>query len=278
MSGDADSQGLSQQPVYVPGFDVECFARHRRELGCAWGEPLDYRAVTGSTNDDALAAARAGSPAGSLFVADHQRAGRGRSGRSWLSRERAGLLFSLLLRPAGGASGHAALTLAVGLGVRAALAGEVAVPLGLKWPNDVLALGRKLAGVLCEAQVEHGRVQALVVGVGINVGELPAEVERDAVSIAGLLPAGKVAPGRELLLARAVASIERYVVQCGEEGFAALRSEFAQHDALRGRRVRVSGGTEIVGVVQGVDPEGQLLLESDGVIVAVRSGTVRVIA
>lgn len=272
----AASETVASSRSGAQGFDAALFHDCRQALGATWGEPLCYRAETGSTSDDALAAARAGAPSGSLFVAAHQRAGRGRSGRSWLSPEGAGLLFSVLLRPEGSVAEHAPLTLAVGLGVRAALAAEVPIAFGVKWPNDVLAAERKVAGVLCEAQLEAGRVAALAIGVGINVGGRPGEALPEATSLAELMPAGGALPEREPLLARVLANMERYVESCLEQGFARLGAEFASHDALRGRRVRVSGTAELSGVARGVGADGQLLIESDGVIVPVRSGTVRI--
>jgi BirA family transcriptional regulator, biotin operon repressor / biotin---[acetyl-CoA-carboxylase] ligase len=265
-------------------FDVECFLERRRSQGApSWGQPLTYGEETGSTNDDALAAARRGAPSGSVFLAEQQSAGRGRRGRRWLAQSGQSLLFSVLWRPtpeALAATGAptpsaqtGALTLAVGLGVRAALAPHSEQPLSVKWPNDVLCARRKLAGILCESQLHGGRVDAIVIGIGINVAQqaFPAELRNDVTSLAEL----GGSPSREQLLLDLLTQVERRALVCEGTGLAALLDEFRAHDALRDRRVYVSGAREIAGIARGVDGEGHLLLETDGLVMAVHSGTVR---
>lgn len=260
-----------------PPFDPERFAEQRRARGLGYGAPFHYAASTGSTNDLALEAARAGDASGSVFFADHQSQGRGRRGKSWLAEPRHNLLLSVLVRPAEGSAPPAALTLAVGLGVRAALAPASAAPLGVKWPNDVLAGPRKLAGILCEGLFEGRRLSAVVVGIGINVFRcaLPAELSGHVTSLEEL--AGHAELDREALLADVLEAVERRVARCCDGGFASLLPEFAEHDALAGERVEISGPTPLVGRARGVDAEGRLLVESDGIIVPVYSGTARVL-
>jgi BirA family transcriptional regulator, biotin operon repressor / biotin---[acetyl-CoA-carboxylase] ligase len=260
-------------------FDVARFAELRRARGCAWGEPLTHYREIGSTNDEALKAARAGAPAGSVFVADHQSSGRGRTGKSWLSKAGAGLLFSVLIRPRTSADRLSSLTLAVGLGARAALEKASAGDFAVKWPNDVLERGRKVAGVLCEGQLSGREVEAIVIGVGINIGrqELPPDLAGTATSLEDLVLAGHVVPDREELLVEALAAIETRAARHLEHGFAALLDEFTEHDALAGRRIAVSGASEVRGIARGVDREGQLLVEDEGLVIALRSGTVRII-
>jgi BirA family biotin operon repressor/biotin-[acetyl-CoA-carboxylase] ligase len=260
-------------------FDPERFeslARARSERALGWGRPLHYARETGSTNDDALEAARAGAESGSVFLADYQTQGRGRRGKIWLAAPGQNLLFSIVLRPQSGSPLVSALTLAVGLGVRQALAARARSPLGVKWPNDVLAAERKLAGILCEGQFEGQRLVAVVIGIGINVhaGELPPELASSSVCLEALVPPG--APlEREAILCDVLASVEARATACLERGFADLLPEFAEHDALAGRRVEVSGASPVVGIARGVDAEGRLLVESDGILVPVYSGTVR---
>jgi BirA family biotin operon repressor/biotin-[acetyl-CoA-carboxylase] ligase len=277
-------------------FDARRFSELRAELGLGWGEPLVHHGETESTNDLALAAARGGAANGSLFVADYQSKGRGRRGKSWSASAGDNLLFSILVRPPSSAP-IGAVTLAVGLGVRAALQPYSHEHLGVKWPNDVLAGSRKLAGILCEGQLRGSHFEALVIGVGINVAEreFPPELEAAAVSLAALgvqapqavasapfqarpgsaaLPA---LPERERLLAGVLASVEARVEVCLSSGFEDLLPEFSRHDALSGARVSVSGSPPIEGVARGVDPDGHLLVETDGVVIPVHSGTVRVI-
>ncbi|MGH3275191.1 MAG: biotin--[acetyl-CoA-carboxylase] ligase, partial [Streptosporangiaceae bacterium] len=133
--------------------------------GSMWSA-LDVVAQTGSTNADLLAAAKAGAPHGTVLAAEHQTSGRGRQGRAWSTPPEArALTFSVLVRPAGvPPSGRGWLPLLTGVAVARALRAEAGVDAVLKWPNDVLAGGAKLAGILAE-QVGD----AIVVGIGINV-------------------------------------------------------------------------------------------------------------
>lgn len=281
----------------APPFDVARFHALREERGLGWGAALIYAPSTGSTNDDALAAARSGGASGSVFLADHQTHGRGRRGKTWVAAPGQHLLFSILLRDlqprkvaaAGlaphdaGAPGDAtssvvgALTLAVGLGVREALAAQTATVLGIKWPNDVLAGSRKLAGILCEGQFVGSRLEAMVIGIGVNVlsGSYPAELEGQVACLEALAGPG-APPERERLLVEVLGAVEAHVGTYLDDGFAALLDEFMRHDALAGERVEVSASSPLVGIARGVDAGGRLLVESDGLLVSVSSGTVRV--
>jgi BirA family transcriptional regulator, biotin operon repressor / biotin---[acetyl-CoA-carboxylase] ligase len=262
-------------------FDPERFAELARARGLRWGYPLHYARQTGSTNDDALSAARAGAANGSLFVADHQTRGRGRRGKTWSAAPAQNLLFSILLRPPASAPVVSALTLAVGLGVRGALAAWSRTPLRVKWPNDVLAGERKLAGILCEAQFDGPRQVAIVIGIGINVhggpfDELPPELASSSVSLEALA-APSTSLARETLLVGVLAGVDECVGACLERGFGSLLADFAEHDALAGKRIEVSGASTLTGIARGVDTEGHLLVESDGILVPVHSGTVRTV-
>jgi BirA family biotin operon repressor/biotin-[acetyl-CoA-carboxylase] ligase len=265
---------------YPERFDPQRFEALRRARGLDWGSPLHYATETGSTNDDALAAARAHAESGSVFLTDHQTHGRGRRGKTWVASPGRNLLCSILLRPRAGSALVSALTLAVGLGVRSALAASTRSVLAVKWPNDVLAGERKLAGILCEGQFEDNRLAALVIGIGINVhhAELPPELAAQSVCLEALAPLAAEGRSleREAVLVDVLAAVAARVTACLDRGFASLLPEFAEHDALAGKRVEVSGPSPVVGNARGVDAEGRLLLESDGVIVPIYSGTVRV--
>src|SRR5580692_8778683 len=134
------------------------------------GHPMHLIATTTSTNDLAKAAAREGAPHGSTWVAEAQTAGRGRRGHAWICAPGEGLLFSVLARVSCVPSRIAPVGLAVGLAVRDAVAAAApGAAVGIKWPNDVLIAERKVAGVLVEAVTVGARVDAVIVGVGINV-------------------------------------------------------------------------------------------------------------
>jgi BirA family biotin operon repressor/biotin-[acetyl-CoA-carboxylase] ligase len=151
------------------GFDpircqLACAAR-----GLRFGKQIEYKTVTDSTNDDALALARAGAASGVVVIADQQRRGRGRRGTSWSSAECSGLLFSLVVRAHWQPAELSVLPLVVGLAVRQVVAARVSEPAFVKWPNDVLVGGRKICGILVESYSHAGEIRAVVIGVGLNV-------------------------------------------------------------------------------------------------------------
>jgi len=242
-------------------FDAERFREHARAL--TLGRPLVATLQTGSTNDDALAAAREGAPHGALFVTEEQLAGRGRRGNTWLASPGEGLLFSLLLRPALRAERAPALALLAGLAVRAAVAtlleraGSSARAL-VKWPNDVVVVDdkpRKLAGILVESVVRGAQLGGVVVGVGLNVGRLglPSALAETTTSLELL----GVSVTRERLLADVLDAVEARLekLEDPENPLEALVSELACFDALFGSLVRVD---DVLGTAAGIDGEGCL--------------------
>jgi len=260
-------------------FDPERFqALDEAERG-GLGLPVTFVNRTGSTNDDAFDAAHGGAPDGALFVSDAQTAGRGRRGNAWLSEPGEGLLFSLLLRRALSAGDAALIPLVTGLAVRAAVA-ELLDARGLpqavsvKWPNDVLADGRKLAGILVESRVRGDTPAVTVIGVGLNVGRLvlPPSVGTDATSLAQL---GAPDIERETFLHSILSGLARRLRSLGAEratGENAVVAELRRFDALKGRKISV-GST--AGVAEGIDEHGSLLIkQADDTVVAVRSGHV----
>ncbi len=155
----------------------------------------------GSTNDEAVARARSGAPEGLLLFAEHQRAGKGRRGRTWLSPPRSGLCFSLVLRPTAERQCWPLLSLAAATAVALALKEmEPSLIVDLKWPNDVLLKGRKVAGILSEAAEGPDGAAAVVIGIGINVkaDSVPAGLEPEATSVSGEI--GRDVPRRRLLV------------------------------------------------------------------------------
>ena len=252
-------------------FDAELFRNQARASRPKLGRPLLYLPVTGSTNDDALLAARSGAPHGSVFVADEQTKGRGRRGNAWLAAPGESLLFSVLLRPALELSQTSALTLAIGLALRDVVAPLVHGNVQIKWPNDLYVDGKKLAGVLVESQLQGDRLQAVIVGVGVNVLTLdfPEEIATRATSLALL---GSASLSRESVLQALLAAIATRVDSYQEQGVAGLLPELNAADALRDQRFRVD---QVVGVGRGIDDLGRLLVEDDrGELHAILSGTV----
>lgn len=255
-------------------FDAERFRLESRPSRPPLGRPLLYLPVTGSTNDDALLAARSGAPHGSVFVADEQTKGRGRRGNAWLAAPGESLLFSVLLRPKLELAQSSALTLAIGLGLRDVVAGLVPGNAQIKWPNDLYVDGKKLAGVLVESILQGDQLRAVVVGVGLNVltTQFPEEIAERATSLALL---GSSSLDRESLLRALLAAMANRVEAFEQGGIEALHEELNSADALRDRRLRVDSRE---GTGGGIDAQGRLLLrDAAGVEHAILSGTVELL-
>jgi BirA family biotin operon repressor/biotin-[acetyl-CoA-carboxylase] ligase len=244
----------------------------------------DLRVVdeTGSTNADVLELARAGAPEGVVVLAHHQTAGRGRLDRRWEAPPGASLLLSILTRPADhGLADDRLHLVTTAVGVAAAEAcraatrlrgpnAEAGADVRLKWPNDLVVAAddetgpRKLSGLLAETVVEHGRVSALVVGIGINVNwpEVPDELAGVAVALNHLT--GR-SVDRPALLTDLLRRVDGWYGRVGTpEGVGALRGRYRELSATVGRRVRVEtpAGT-VVGDAVDVDDEGHLLVVDD---------------
>jgi BirA family transcriptional regulator, biotin operon repressor / biotin---[acetyl-CoA-carboxylase] ligase len=256
------------------GFDSALFERERTGLGLTLGGSLHWQGETQSTNDDALAAAKAGAAHGSVFGAETQTRGRGRRGSQWVSAPGAGLWFSVLLRPQLDAELVSGLSLCAGLAVRAAVAQRVSAAVLVKWPNDVLAGGRKVCGILVESQVAGPNISSVIVGIGINVTQtaFPAPLSTIATSLA-LLDATTLS--REALLADVLQGLEQELRRLTEQGLAGVAQALRAHDALLGRRLRVDARQ---GVGDGIDSAGRLLLKSeDEQVHAINAGHVELL-
>jgi BirA family biotin operon repressor/biotin-[acetyl-CoA-carboxylase] ligase len=244
--------------------------------GIRWSAPIEHLETVASTNDRLKEQARLGAPAWSVVMADRQTAGRGRAGHRWVSPP-GNLFLSVLLRPALPAAHVTVLPLAAGLAaVEAAL--DLGVEARLKWPNDVVVDGRKLAGVLVEGLSGAGGLEAAVVGIGMNVGLDPAAIPdelRDRVtSIADRTgrPAS-VVEAAAAVLARLGVWYDRLTREGPSPVVAAWRERSL---AWWGRSVEArSGGSVLRGIARGLDERGALLLDlEDGSRVAVVSGEV----
>ncbi|GBD42322.1 Bifunctional ligase/repressor BirA [bacterium HR39] len=233
---------------------------------------IERHGAVASTNDIALARARAGEPEGLMVVAPEQLAGRGRHGRSWHSPP-GNLHASLLLRPELPLARCASLALVAGLALSEAVtrvAPQLAPHLVLEWPNDLLLRGAKLAGVLLEAAGAHGR-EGIVIGMGVNVARHPEGLDRPATS---LRAQGCTADVETLLEALAAAFPPLYALWL-EGGFAAIAPAYRALLHGVGRPVRVRRGGEVLeGVLRGVDDAGALVVECAGRTVTLTSGEV----
>ncbi|MBF0425888.1 MAG: biotin--[acetyl-CoA-carboxylase] ligase [Magnetococcales bacterium] len=249
-----------------------------------------HLAAIGSTNEEAIARARAGAPAGTVVTAEHQTHGRGRLGRAWHAPPGSSLAFSILLRPPIPPHRTFQLTLLAGLALAATLHEAGFVEVTIKWPNDLLLHGRKLAGILTEMGAETDEVHYVVIGVGLNVhtttAMLPPELRAIATGLADhRLEAGDdtgaraVPPRRKLLVAflRHFAAWYRHYL---EEGFAGVRAAWLEMARIQGRRVTVNLLKEsFTGEAVDMDAEGFLLVrrKDDGSVCRVVAGDVTLV-
>ena len=230
---------------------------------------VDVLAECDSTNARLLERAEAGAGSGTVIAAERQSAGRGRMGRAWFSAPGDSLTFSLLWRfPRGTQLGG--LSLAVGVALVEGLAALGATELALKWPNDLLRGGRKLAGVLIE--LTPGMPHAVVIGVGVNLrlpDAMPAEVRELAATL-------DVEVRRDELLARLLLSLHGVLNEFAAGGFVALRERWLRHCAHRDQPVRVISefAVPVEGRCMGVDVDGALLVETAVCVQRILSGDV----
>lgn len=255
-------------------------ARLAKLLGaCASRFDIDVLSSCDSTNALLLARAENGAPSGTVIVAEHQTAGRGRRGREWISAAGDSLTFSLLWRfPKG--TPIAGLSLAAGLAVAQAAAkigaaqGDPAAPstgIRLKWPNDILLNGKKLGGILLE--LVPGAAHAAVIGIGINL-RLPDAMPPDIRNTSAALAMDDAA---EQLLAASLIELLAALQQFAQDGFASLRAGWLALHAHQDLPVRLLSDFSAPrdGICRGADADGALLFEgADGVVERVISGEI----
>jgi BirA family biotin operon repressor/biotin-[acetyl-CoA-carboxylase] ligase len=229
-----------------------------------------------STNSEAARQVAGGAREGLCIVAREQTAGRGRQQRTWASPPDAGLYFSIVLRPRIDAGLWPLLTLMTAVCVAEALKDACALSVDIKWPNDILAEGRKLCGILAE-MVETQGGRACVVGIGINLraSALPLELREIATTVETLTGS---APDIERLLQALTRSIaRRYEILHEVDGAKLTLAEWtARSSYALDRQVRVAlEGDVIEGVTRGLEPDGALRVETEaGEIRIIRAGDV----
>jgi BirA family biotin operon repressor/biotin-[acetyl-CoA-carboxylase] ligase len=232
-----------------------------------FGSPLRFHESIGSTNSDALAWAVEGAPEGALVVAEHQTNGRGRWGRSWVSEPGHLLQFSLVLRPKFSLDKMGLLTTAVGLATAEGVEDSAGIKTGIKWPNDVMVVERKLSGVLVETRMLDESVDAAIVGVGINVGwtesDVPANISERATSIA--IWAEEPVP-RPALLAAVLLRLETYYDELAAGRVEPILDGAADRSVVLGREVvaRFIDGSFLIGRALSLTTTGALEIEVEG--------------
>lgn len=217
-----------------------------------------------------------------VALANYQTAGRGRLDRTWQSPPSSGLCLSMAYTFPRVPDKLPGLTLALGIGVVEALQRLEVGEISLKWPNDIIALNKKLGGILTEARNGTGIGVTVVAGIGLNV-DLPESMTMlDDASfrngIVDLKACTAAPPSREQLSVVVIESLFDCMVRFESQGFAPFREEWRRYDWLFGRRVVVDKSDGCLsGVAQGVDDDGALVVQTDGERCRAITGTVTVL-
>ena len=220
---------------------------------------------TDSTNDVAEKLARDGVKEGVVVFAESQSKGRGRLGRQWLSPARKGLWFSVLLRPNLRPQAVTQVTIATATALARAIQAQTGLAPEIKWPNDILIRGKKVAGVLTELSAELDHVKYVVLGVGVDVNlnatDLPAELRKTATSLK--IETGQ--PIRRAALAVAILQeLDRDYRQVCQNQFSKVSDEWEEKCTTLGRRVSIRMGSRVIaGRAESLDEDGALLLRTE---------------
>lgn len=242
-----------------------------------FGRNLTILQKTDSTQTEAEKLAREGAPEGTLVVAEEQTSGRGRQGRVWHSPPGRGVWMSAVLRPEGPLTAVPQLTLLTAVAVCRAIRSVSGVEAGIKWPNDLLADGRKLCGILLESVVEDGRVLHCIMGIGIDANlsesDYPEELRGRVTS---LRRESGVPVDRSALIAAVMNEFETLYALYAERGFGPIRLLWESLSVTLGREIAVRDARgELRGIAHGLGEHGELLMRTeDGQVSPVYSGDI----
>lgn len=270
-----------QNRGYLLARENEIYGRHELEsrMDTRWaGHPVYFYDSLASTNLQAKLDAENGAAEGTLIVADMQTAGRGRRGRGWSSPAGTNVYFTLILKPDFAVEMASMVTLVMGIAVAEGIRETCGVEARIKWPNDIVAGGKKVCGMLAEMSVERDYIHYIVIGVGINVGkqEFPPEIASSAVSL--YQECGREVP-RAGLIANVMKAFESAYDIFREKGdLSGLLDRYHELLVNKDREVRVLDPKgEYRGISRGISRTGELLVElEDGKVREVYAGEVSV--
>jgi len=237
------------------------------------GRPCIVLDTVDSTNSEAMRLAGDGAKEGLAVLSEHQSAGRGRLGRRWHTIAEDTLAMSVLLRPKLAPAQAPQLSLLAAVAMHEALA-PLAPDIRVKWPNDLVCHGRKLAGILTEMRAEPDRVQAVVIGMGVNVRAPREGWPKDIGSIATDLASASARPVTRMEVARRILeSLDRVYISWLDTGFGPVREQWWRAHAACGKPVRVHHGAGYIeGIAETLDADGALLLRTQAGIERVIAG------
>jgi BirA family biotin operon repressor/biotin-[acetyl-CoA-carboxylase] ligase len=232
-----------------------------------------------STQEVAQRLAREGAPSGTVIVADEQEAGKGRLGRSWYSPPGTGLWLSFILRPNMPLHAVSQLTLLTAVAVLQAVKQVVNLPLSIKWPNDLLIRGKKVAGILMELKAEADQVHFVVVGIGINVNQsqedFPDPIKEKATSLA---IENQAVVSRKNVIIQLLNVWEALYETYQRQGFGPIKSLWEKEADSLGKLItaRTASG-QVTGIAKGISDDGALLLQDgQGKILKIYSADIEI--
>lgn len=230
------------------------------------GVKLHYHLEIDSTNIHARQLAENGAAEGEIVIAEQQTRGRGRLGRSWVSPPFVNLYLSVVLRPKLPPAHAAQITLMAAVALADTVSCFAPDPPAIKWPNDILLRGKKLAGILTESSITAEKVNYVILGIGVNLN-FPQALMPDAISrrATSLMECAGKRVSREAFLARLIHDLDRCYGILGERGFDAIAPRWEARFSFRGKRVRVEMGDQgLSGIAKGIDRDGALIVEGAG--------------
>lgn len=252
------------------------YANLHKPVVCLAPDKIHIYNTLASTNDQALLEASRGAPSGSVWLCEHQTAGRGRRGRSWLSPLIGNIYLSLLWRFKGGASSLEGLSLVTGIVVAQTLQSAGVKNALLKWPNDIYIEGRKVGGILIEITGDPLAECAVVVGIGINMKSTP-EIESEVGQPITAINQYQANLSRNALTASLIERLVRGLETFESLGFRAFVDSWSKLDYLYNKLATVSGATgSVCGTCKGVTERGALILDVAGVDEYIYAGEVSV--
>lgn len=243
-----------------------------------FGQEFHYYDDVPSTNRVAKEKAVAGSPEGTVVLAESQNQGKGRLSRGWYSPHGQGIWLSVVLRPPFLPSDAPKCNLMAAVALKEAIYKVTGINCGIKWPNDLLIDGKKIVGILTEMNAELDQIHFVVIGMGLNCNQgvdlFPEELREIATSLA-IVKGEKIS--RKKLLAQILYELEYYYETVKKEGFTPILNKWRENSITLNREVRVIGFNETYGAfAEDIDEDGALVVVKDGQRVKVLAGDVSI--
>jgi len=233
--------------------------------GKLFGHSLYYQTETASTNNDAFTLGIQGAPEGTVIIADTQTSGKGRLRRLWHSPPELNIYTSVILRPQIEPFRTTGIPIMAGVAVAEILDLYCPGRIELKWPNDVMIKNKKVCGILSEAKINEGKVDFIVLGMGINVN---IQYDQFSEGIRDIATSLAIESGRKIdrleLIIRLYENLEKWYKQQLQKGFGPVKNKWLELTSMINQMIEVKFGTEnIEGKAVGLDDNGALILLSE---------------